>query len=115
MADALDAMATHGLATEQGRAADQRFHSLVIEAARNQLLSTLSSSIMAAVAWTTIFKQRRRALPRDPMPEHRALHTAIVAGDAEAARAAMVVLTDPALADTQIPMREDKTTKTKKQ
>src|SRR3546814_13351130 len=43
MADALDAMATHGLATEQGRAADQRFHSLVIEAARNPLLSTLSS------------------------------------------------------------------------
>src|SRR3546814_8309410 len=61
MADALDAMATHGLATEQGRAADQRFHSLVIEAARNQLLSTLSSSIMAAVAWTTIFKQIGRA------------------------------------------------------
>src|SRR3546814_11475699 len=94
MADALDAMATHGLATEQGRAADQRFHSLVIEAARNQLLSTLSSSIMAAVAWTTIFKQRRRALPRDPMPEHRALHPAIVSGDAEAPRADMVVLID---------------------
>src|SRR3546814_12526464 len=77
MADALDAMATHGLATEQGRAADQRFHSLVIEAARNQLLSTLSSSIMAAVAWPTIFTQRRRALPRDPMPEHRALPTRV--------------------------------------
>src|SRR3546814_15862663 len=106
MADALDAMATHGLATEQGRAADQRFHSLVIEAARNQLLSTLSSSIMAAVAWTTIFKQRRRALPRDPMPEHRALHTAIVAGYAEAAREAMVVRIDLAPAGTQISIRE---------
>src|SRR3546814_18257764 len=72
MADALDAMATHGLATEQGRAADQRFHSLVIEAARNQLLSPLSSSIMAAVEWTTIFQQPLRALPRAPMTEHRA-------------------------------------------
>src|SRR3546814_15356460 len=61
---------------------------------------------MAAVAWTTIFKQRRRALPRDPMPEHPALHTAIVAGDAEAAREAMVVLIDLALAATEISILE---------
>ncbi|HVI99407.1 MAG TPA: FadR/GntR family transcriptional regulator [Sphingomonas sp.] len=107
MAEALDEMAAQGLSTELGRAADQRFHSLVIEAARNQLLSTLSSSIMAAVAWTTIFKQRRRALPRDPMPEHRALHAAIAAGDPDAAREAMVVLIDLALADTEISMREE--------
>ncbi|MCM8730631.1 FadR/GntR family transcriptional regulator [Hephaestia sp. GCM10023244] len=107
MAAALDAMAAHGLATEEGRAADQLFHSLVIEAAHNQLLSTLSSSIMAAVAWTTIFKQRRRVLPRDPMPEHCALHAAIAAGDADGARNAMVVLIDLALADTEIAMRAE--------
>jgi DNA-binding FadR family transcriptional regulator len=107
MADALDEMGVHGLSNEQGRVADQRFHSVVIEAARNDLLATLSSSIMAAIAWTTIFKQRRRALPRDPMPEHRALHAAIAARDSEAAREAMVVLIDLALADTEISMRED--------
>lgn len=33
----------------------------------------LSSTIEAAVAWTTIFKQRNGTLPRDKMPDHVAL------------------------------------------
>ncbi|MEG9525665.1 MAG: FadR family transcriptional regulator, partial [Hyphomicrobiales bacterium] len=73
MGHALEEMGRHGLATEAGRAADQAFHDLILEAARNGPLMALSSSIAAAVTWTTIFKYRRQVLPRDPMPDHRAL------------------------------------------
>ena len=64
----------------------------------------LSSSIAAAVTWTTIFKQRRSALPRDPMPDHRILYEAIVAGDVEAARVAMTELVRLALSDTELSL-----------
>lgn len=101
---ALEEMDRHGLATPEGRAADQAFHHLILEATRNEPLTTLSSTIAAAVGWTTIFKQRKRRLPRDPMPEHRLLYGAIVAGDPEAARTAMAELVRQALADTELSM-----------
>ena len=107
MAEALDVMGEHGLASEIGRVADQRFHTVMIEAASNEAITALASTIMAAIAWTTIFKQRKRSLPRDPMPEHRALHDAIARSDAQAAEAAMRELVRLALADTEISMRDD--------
>ena len=61
MGHALEEMARHGLASEAGRAADQDFHDAVLAATRNAALVSLSSSISAAVGWTTIFKQRKRA------------------------------------------------------
>src|SRR3546814_2637525 len=73
MRSALDAMARHGLATDAGRLADQQFHMIMLEASRNDAVIALASSIMAAIAWTTIYKQRKRELPRDPIPDHRAL------------------------------------------
>ncbi|MGY2051438.1 FadR/GntR family transcriptional regulator [Methylobacterium sp. JK268] len=106
MGHALEEMAQFGLATDAGRAADQAFHHAVLEATRNASLIALSSSIAAAVTWTTIFKQRRRALPRDPLPDHRRLFEAIVAADPEAARAAMSDLVRLALADTEMSMKE---------
>jgi DNA-binding FadR family transcriptional regulator len=60
----------------------------------------LSASIGAAVSWTTQFKQRSRALPRDPVPDHARVYDAIVAGDQDAAGAAIRVLIDLALDDT---------------
>lgn len=105
MADALDTMGRHGLATATGRAADQAFHNLILEATRNEPLTSLSSTIAAAVGWTTIFKQRKRALPRDPLPDHVALHRAIAAGDAAAAREAMTTLVRLALEDTELSLR----------
>lgn len=105
MNHALEEMARHGLATETGRAADQAFHNTILEAARNGPLLSLSSSIAAAVTWTTIFKQRGHTPPRDPMPDHRALYQTIVAGDPEAARAAMTDLVRLALADTEQSMK----------
>lgn len=105
MGHALEEMGRHGLATEEGRAADQAFHNIILEAARNGPLLALSSSIAAAVTWTTIFKHRGRGLPRDPMADHRALYETIVAGDPEAARAAMTELVRLALADTELSMK----------
>lgn len=104
MERALDAMAQHGLATPEGRAADRAFHHAVLEATRNAPLLSLSSSIAAAISWTTLYKQRLRALPRNPVPDHRALYEAIRAGDPALAREAMFELIRLALADTEMSM-----------
>lgn len=106
MAGALDAMARHTLATEAGRAADRDFHRAVLRATRNDALVVLSASVGAAVRWTTLFKQRARALPRDPVPDHVRVHDAIAAGDGDAAAAAMRVLVELALDDTRAAMGE---------
>ncbi len=62
MQTALNQMADRGLSTEAGQAADQEFHRLILESAGNEVLSTLASSVGAAVSWTTRFKQRQTAL-----------------------------------------------------
>jgi DNA-binding FadR family transcriptional regulator len=99
MGNALAAMHQYGLADERGRAADQRFHRAILDAARNEPLASLASTVGAAVHWTTKFKQRRRALPRDPLPDHRRVYAAIEAADAGAARDAMSDLLVLALDD----------------
>jgi DNA-binding FadR family transcriptional regulator len=104
MGHALEEMARHGLGADAGRAADQHFHDAILEATGNAALMSLSSSISAAVGWTTIFKQRERALPRDPLPEHRTLYEAIAAGDPAAAHEAMTELVRLALADTTLSL-----------
>jgi len=104
MHEAIEGMRRHGLATGEGQAADQRFHTAILSAARNAPLVTLSSSIAAAVSWTTIFKQRRRGLPRDPLPDHEKLYDAIVAGKPDAARKQMAELVRLALEDTELSL-----------
>lgn len=106
MRKALAAMAEHGLATEAGRLADQQFHMVMLEATRNDAVIALASSIMAAIAWTTIYKQRKRALARDPIPAHQALYETIAAADPVAARAAMEELIRLALDDTEMSLRD---------
>lgn len=101
MGHALETMAQHGLAGEIGRAADHRFHALILEATGNELLVSLSASIAAAVRWTTFFKYRLDKQPRDPMPEHRALFEAIADGDPDAARGATLALVHQAQLDTE--------------
>jgi DNA-binding FadR family transcriptional regulator len=96
---ALQEMSRHGLASEAGQAADQRFHQFLFEATGNESLLALSRSVEAAVAWTTRFKQRRRPLPRDPLPDHQAVRDAIAAGDADGAKLAMGHLLRNALDD----------------
>jgi DNA-binding FadR family transcriptional regulator len=100
MAEALDGMAEHTLAVEEGRIADQNFHAALLDASDNPFLTSLTTSVAAAVAWTTIFKQRNSPLRRDPVPDHRRVYEAIAEGDAEAAHRAMTELVDMAFLDT---------------
>lgn len=104
MKDALTGMRRHSLTTELGRAADRQFHDAILRATRNDALIVLSASIGAAVSWTTQFKQRLRALPRNPIPDHVRVYDAIAASDADGASAAMRVLVELALEDTQNAM-----------
>ena len=104
MRDALGLMRRHTLATEAGRAADRDFHDALLRATHNATLITLSASIGAAVNWTTQFKQRGRALPRDPVPDHVRVADAIANGDQDAAETAMRTLVDLALEDTRSSM-----------
>lgn len=105
MKAALDDMGRLGLADSEGRAADQRFHRAILAAAGNEALAALASSVGAAVSWTTKYKQRTRALPRDPLPDHILVHEAIVARDGKAAHDAMAHLLHLALADMDLPAR----------
>lgn len=103
MGHALEEMERYGLRDERGRAADQAFHLAILTATRNEPLMTLSSSIAAAVEWTTRFARDERNSARDPMPDHHGVFAAIVAGDREPARRAMEALIDNALADASDP------------
>ncbi len=104
MKEALAQMRRFTLATEAGRAADRDFHDALLQATHNSALVALSASIGAAVNWTTQFKQRARALPRDPLPDHVRVYEAIAAGDGDAASDAMRVLVELALEDTRSSM-----------
>lgn len=96
----LDRMAESSLAIEAGQQADCEFHSTLLEASGNPFLASLTSGVAAAVSWTTIFKQRKQPLPRDPLPDHERVYEAVAARDAAAARAAMTELVRLALLDT---------------
>lgn len=96
----LEAMAADTLAAETGREADRTFHSVLLAASGNPFLASLSSGIAAAVAWTTIFKQRAGPLSRDPLPDHQRVCEAIERRDPAAAQAAMTELVRLALLDT---------------
>ncbi|WP_448657690.1 FadR/GntR family transcriptional regulator [Sphingomonas sp. CJ99] len=100
LADALNGMTRHTLATPEGRVADQHFHAALLDAAANPFLTTLTSGVGAAVAWTTIFKQRKSPLQRDPLPDHRRVFDAVVAGDPALAHRVMTELVDQAFRDT---------------
>ena len=104
MGDALKGMRRHSLATPAGVAADRDFHDALLHATGNDAMVVLGSSIGAAVAWTTQFKQRTRALIRDPIPDHARVYDAIVAKDVAGANAAMRLLVELALTDTRIAM-----------
>jgi DNA-binding FadR family transcriptional regulator len=99
MAAALEGMRTHGLSTAEGQAADQEFHSTMLEAAGNAALTSLIGSVGAAVRWITHFKQGYTASPRNSLPDHEAVYIAIVDGHGIAARIAMQNLLAHARAD----------------
>jgi DNA-binding FadR family transcriptional regulator len=95
----LEGMRKHGLGTVEGQACDQEFHTALLDAARNEALASLATSVAAAVRWTTRFKQARQRRPRDPTPEHEAVRNAIASGAPQGAEAAMRELIRLALED----------------
>ncbi|MFL6604253.1 MAG: FadR/GntR family transcriptional regulator [Steroidobacteraceae bacterium] len=108
MRAALDGMALHTLATPQGRQADLDFHTTLLDATDNPFIISLTSGVSAAISTTTIFKQRKRPLRRDPVPDHLRVFTAIAAKDAVKAQKAMSDLIELARADTPISRRSDR-------
>jgi len=107
----LRGMAEHSLTTEAGQLADREFHSMLLRASGNAFLTSLTSGISAAITWTTVFKQRKNRLSRDPMPDHQRVYDAIEAADAPAARKAMRVLVDMAFLETTSPRGGKKRTR----
>jgi len=99
MGSALEVMAQQTLHTELGRVADKVFHAALLSASANPFLVSLSSSVTAAIAWSTLFKDRTQRLKRDAIPDHIKVHEAIAARNPGAARAAMTELIDLAFFD----------------
>jgi len=99
MGSALEVMAQQTLHTERGRIADKAFHAALLSASANPFLVSLSSSVTAAIAWSTLFKDRTQRLKRDAIPDHIKVHEAIAARNPVAARAAMTELIDLAFFD----------------
>ena len=97
---ALEAMASHTLATEAGRQADMEFHGTLLRATSNPFIVSLTEGVGAAIGASTVFKQRKGSLGRDPMPEHRRVYEAVAAGDVQGAERAMSELIVLARRDT---------------
>lgn len=104
MRDAIERMAHHTLATETGRQSDQDFHASMLRATRNPYLIALTMGVSAAVNTTTMFKQRNRPLPRDPVPDHLRVFQAIADRDPVKAQNEMGTLLRLALQDTPVPL-----------
>jgi DNA-binding FadR family transcriptional regulator len=108
MRHALEGMSKHTLAVEAGRQADEQFHSALLRGSGNAFMISLTSGVAAAVAWTTIFKQRDNPLVRDPIPDHQKVYDAVAARDTKAAHKAMANLVDLAFLDTTNSRRSHK-------
>ena len=100
MRSALEGMARHTLAAEAGQRADLDFHAALLAATRNPFIVSMTEGVNAAIRTTTVFKQRRQPLRRDPLPEHLAVFEAIAARNATRARSAMSQLIRLARTDT---------------
>jgi DNA-binding FadR family transcriptional regulator len=100
MRGALESMAEHTLATEAGRQADLDFHTMLLLATGNPFIISLSTGVRAAIRTTTIYKQRRHPLRRDPLPDHLRVFEAIAAKEAAKAQEAMSALIQFARIDT---------------
>lgn len=106
MRKALAVMAARGLGTEEGRRADLEFHEVMLQACSNDIMKALGASIGAAVAYTTLFKQRAKGFPRNPLPDHERVLAAIEGSDRKAAETAMRELLRLAQSDTQEAVAE---------
>jgi len=102
MRSALEGMSKHTLATEAGRQADLDFHATLLDATNNPFIISLTTGVSAAISTTTMFKQRKRPLRRDPLPDHLKVFEAIAERDPGKAQEAMSELIELARMDTPI-------------
>ena len=100
MRQALEDMAAHTLATDAGRQADLDFHSTLLNATNNPFIISLTNGVSAAIRTTTIYKQRKQPLRRDPLPDHLRVFEAIAAKESVRAQEAMSALIQLARIDT---------------
>lgn len=105
MREAIERMSRFTLATAEGRQADQDFHATLLAATDNSYIISLTTGVNAAVNTTTMFKQRERPLPRDPVPDHLRVFQAIADRDAARAQHEMATLIQLALQDTPVRQR----------
>src|SRR6185295_13454782 len=103
MRQALERMARFTIATEQGRQADQEFHTTLLRATGNPYIISMTMGVNAAVNTTNMFKQREKPLERDPVPDHMRVLEAIAARDPVKAKRRMSELIKLARADTPTP------------
>jgi DNA-binding FadR family transcriptional regulator len=103
MGRALQIMTKETLHSERGRHADWDFHATLLLASGNPFLVSLSTSVTAAVNWSTKFKDRTKRLERDAVPDHARVYRAISARDPKAARKSMTQLIDLAFFDATRP------------
>jgi len=103
MRTALEGMAMHTLATEAGRQADLDFHTILLHATRNPFIVSMANGVRAAIRTTTIYKQRRRPLRRNPLLDHLRVFEAIAARESLGAQTAMAELIQLARIDTPTP------------
>lgn len=108
MRSAIERMKRHTLTTEAGRQGDQDFHAALLKATKNPYLIALTTGVGAAVNTTTMFKQRDRPLPRDPVPDHLRVFQAIADKNPIKAQNEMSTLVRLALEDTPLPRRSKK-------
>ncbi len=100
MRAALEGMAAHTLATEAGRQADLDFHTVLLCATGNPFIVSMANGVRAAIRTTTIYKQRKRPLRRNPLPDHLRVFEAIAARESLRAQTAMAELIQLARIDT---------------
>ena len=91
------------LLSEQGRQADLDFHTALLLATANPFIISLANGVRAAVRATTIYKQRKQPLRRDPLPDHLRVFEAIAAKEPANAKTAMSALIQLARIDTPTP------------
>jgi len=101
MKQALVVMRRFSTGEEEGQIADYQFHAAILAATQNNAMMSLTATVGAAVRLTTQFKQRAKALPRDPVADHVAVYDAIAAADSEAAAELMSALVKSAFEDTR--------------
>lgn len=114
MRNGIERMARFTLATEEGRQGDADFHSSLLQATGNPYIISLTNGVNAAVKTTTMFKQRERPLPRDPVPDHLRVFQAIADRDAERAEHEMSTLIRLALQDIPLSQRSRHTVTARK-